>query len=303
MAKTRILLVDDDRSMLSALDTMVRDAGYEAAMATNWSDALRVFRSYVPDLILLDIMMPTIDGFKLARILKEQSTDRFVPIILITGLGDIESKKRGLASGADDFLTKPVAPVELQLRLRSMLRIKELTDDLQRANNRLAELASTDPLTQLKNRRVIYEHLEREFARARRYSHPLAVFMIDIDHFKAINDGHGHSIGDAVLRMVSAILERSTRETDLVGRYGGEEFIVLAPETAVDAAVIMGERIRLNVAAETERHDQIPSCTISVGVTTTESVKVVHFEDLIHLADEALYSAKRRGRNRVVPAQ
>lgn len=289
--------------MLSALEEMVRECGYEAVSARSWSDALRVYRQARPDLVLLDVMMPTIDGFKLARILKNEDTERFVPIILITGLGDMESKRRGMASGADDFLTKPVSQVELQIRLSSMLRIKELTDQIQAANDKLAELAATDPLTQLKNRRVIYEHLEREFARCKRYDHPLAVFMLDIDHFKPVNDTHGHAVGDAVIRLVADVLRASTRETDLVGRYGGEEFIVLAPETSSADARLVGERIRAAVERETANRESVPACTISVGAATSEAVHAAHFEDLVHLADAALYDAKKAGRNRVVVAK
>ncbi len=299
MSTPRILLVDDDRAILSALEKMVREHGYETVTARTWSDALRVYRRSKPDMVLLDVMMPAIDGFKLARILKDEDVERFVPIILITGLGDMESKRRGIASGADDFLTKPVSSVELQLRLSSMLRIKELTDQIKAANDKLAELAATDPLTQLRNRRVIYEHLEREFARARRYDHPLSVFMMDIDHFKSVNDNHGHGVGDEVLRVVARVLRNSTRETDIVGRYGGEEFIVLAPETGAEAAMIVGERIRTAIQAESEAGAGIPTVTISIGVATTQAVEAAHFEDLIHLADQALYSAKRAGRNQV----
>jgi len=294
----RILLVDDDRAMLSAIEEMVRDCGYDAVAANTWTDALRIYKQAKPDLVLLDVMMPTIDGFKLAKMLKGNDPERFVPIILITGLGDIESKRRGMASGADDFLTKPVSPVELQIRVSAMLRIKELTDQIQAANEKLAELAATDPLTRLKNRRVIYEHLEREFARARRYDHPLAVFMMDIDHFKNVNDSFGHNVGDEVIKLVADVLRASTRETDLVGRYGGEEFIVLAPETDSSAARVFAERIRASVAGATDARQDMPACTISIGIATTETVKAAQFEDLIHLADEALYEAKRAGRNR-----
>ena len=299
----RILLVDDDRAMLRTIEEMVRECGYEAVAANSWTDALRLYQQAKPDLVLLDVMMPTIDGFKLAKMLKDSDHERFVPIILITGLGDVESKRRGMASGADDFLTKPVSAVELEIRVSAMLRIKELTDQIQAANEQLAELAATDPLTQLENRRVIYEHLEREFARARRYNHPLAVFMLDIDHFKAVNDSHGHQVGDEVIKLVADVLRASTRETDMIGRYGGEEFLVLAPETGADAALVAAERIRGAVQQRTASHPDLPRCTISIGIATTEAVEAAHFEDLIHLADEALYEAKKGGRNRCAVAR
>ncbi len=300
---TRILVVDDDRAALSRLSGMVQECGYEAMTALTWSDALRLYRQATPHLVLLDVMMPTIDGYKLARILKNETPEHFVPIILITGLDDTESKRRGMASGADDFLTKPVGPVELEIRIQSMLRIKELTEKIEAANAKLAELASTDPLTQLKNRRVVYEHLEMEFARSRRYKHPLAVFMMDIDHFKQVNDRHGHGVGDEVLRVVARVLRGNTRSTDIVGRYGGEEFIVLAPETNTTDSRIVAERIRTGVAAATAAEPGLPDATISIGVATTEGAAVAHFEDLVHLADNALYEAKKQGRNCCVVAK
>jgi diguanylate cyclase (GGDEF)-like protein len=299
----RILLVDDDRAMLAGLEEMVVACGHEAIPAQTWSEALRLYRQAKPDLVLLDVMMPDIDGFKMARILKKEDAAGFVPVILLTGLDDLESKRRGMASGADDFLTKPVSPVELEIRLQSMLRIKELADQLRAANDKLAELAATDPLTGLRNRRAVYEHLEREYARAKRYRHPLAVFMLDLDHFKSVNDTHGHHIGDAVLKLVADTLKRSVRETDLVGRYGGEEFIILAPETSSKDAWIVGERVRATIAAASAAADGLPDVTTSIGGVTTESEAVRAFEDLVHVADAALYEAKDAGRNRVVVAR
>jgi diguanylate cyclase (GGDEF)-like protein len=303
MRGARILLVDDDRAMLTALTEMVRDCGFQALPASTWSEAIRVFRQSKPDLVLLDVMMPTIDGFKLARILKSENSEAFVPVILLTGLGDIESKRRGMASGADDFLTKPVTPVELEIRLSSMLRIKELTDQIQSANAKLAELAVTDALTLLHNRRSLNDALEREFARARRYKHSLAVYMLDIDHFKKVNDTHGHATGDRVLSLVAAVMRKSTRETDVVGRYGGEEFMILAPETSASDAHMVGERVRTKVESSSTAAADVPAVTISIGIATTDTVAAASVEELVQLADAALYQAKREGRNRCVAAR
>jgi len=295
----RVLLVDDDRTMLTSLSEMVRECGYEPYAASTWSEALQLFRELDPHIALLDVMMPTIDGFKLTGMLKA-ATDRFVPIILITGLDDIGSKRRAMAAGADDFLTKPVKPLELEIRLNSMLRIKQLTDEIHEVNTKLAQIAVTDPLTQLFNRRAVYEHLEREFARSQRYGNPFCVYLMDIDHFKNVNDTYGHSVGDQVLVMVSDALRQTVRRTDVVGRYGGEEFIVLAPETDMVNAQILGERLREVVAERTKQADDLPDVTISIGVAQAESGTMTHFEELVHLADSALYEAKRTGRNRCV---
>jgi len=294
----RVLLVDDDRSMLDALAALVAECGHEALVASTWTDALMLFRRARPDLVLLDVMMPTIDGYKLARMLKAEA-DRFVPIILITGLGDLESKRRGMSAGADDFLSKPVAPLELEIRLNAMLRIQQLTDEIAAANRKLAELATTDPLTRLYNRRALYEHLDREFQRSQRYGNAFAVLLLDIDHFKRVNDTWGHAVGDRVLVAVSQIVRETVRQTDFVGRYGGEEFLVLAPETPHLNARVLAERIRARVEAGTRGGgDQRPAVTVSVGVASSDAVRTQHFEELIQLADDALYAAKHAGRNR-----
>jgi diguanylate cyclase (GGDEF)-like protein len=301
-SRARLLLVDDDRAMLDHMSRMVSDAGYTPLTACTWSDAIRQFREGRPDLVLLDVMMPTLDGYKLARMLKADTVS-FVPIILLTALEDLESKRRGMAAGADDFLSKPVTPLELQIRLSSMLRIKELTDQLHEANAKLAQLAVTDPLTGLHNRRSLYSHLEREFIRSQRYKHPFAVAMLDLDHFKQVNDTYGHQTGDRVLKFLADVLRQTTRNTDVPGRFGGEEFMVLAPETGRETVAIMAERIREAVERQSrDLGDGMPRVTISIGAASTEILTATTFEDLVHLADEALYRAKREGRNRVVVA-
>lgn len=288
--------------MLEHMSRLVAEAGHEPLSASTWSDAIRLFREGRPDLVLMDVMMPTLDGYKLARILKSDS-GVFVPIILLTALDDVESKRRGMAAGADDFLTKPVSPLELEIRVSAMLRIKELTDQLQDANAKLAQLAVTDPLTGLHNRRSVYSHLEREFVRAKRYEHPLAVAMLDIDHFKKVNDTYGHQTGDQVIRLVADALRRTIRQTDLAGRFGGEEFLILAPETGREHALTMAERIRLAVEEASAVSPGGPPVTVSIGVATTEVPDATSSEELVRLADEALYRAKREGRNRVVAAR
>lgn len=301
--RARLLLVDDDRAMLDYMSKLVREAGYDPMCASTWTDALRLFREEKPDLVLLDVMMPTVDGFKLARIIKADAP-QFVPIILLTALDDLESKRRGMAAGADDFLSKPVTPLELQIRLSSMLRIKDLTDQLARANERLNELATTDALTGLYNRRALYAQLEREFERAQRYRRPLSVVMLDVDHFKQVNDTYGHQIGDRVLQLIGDVLRASIRSADFGARFGGEEFMVLAPETGRETVGVMAERIRTTVAATSAKAgDGVPKVTVSLGVATTELVAATTHDELVRIADDALYQAKRGGRNRYVIAQ
>jgi two-component system, cell cycle response regulator len=298
----RILILDDDRSVRQLLGKMITDCGYEPLVASTWAEALRMYRESSPHLILLDVMMPGMDGYKVAKMFRDQG-GAFVPIILLTALEDLESKRRGMAAGADDFLTKPVSQLELQIRLTSMLRIKVLTDQLAHANAQLAELAVTDPLTSLHNRRHLYQEMEREFARAQRYRRPLACFMLDIDHFKNVNDTYGHQVGDRVLVLVADVIRGSVRNTDIAGRFGGEEFMILAPETPAANALVLGERVRQKVAARTEAgQPDVPRVTISIGVATTEHPVASDANELVRLADEALYKAKEGGRDRVVAA-
>jgi diguanylate cyclase (GGDEF)-like protein len=297
----RVLIVDDDRAVLASLASMVEEGGHEAIPTTSWSEALRVSRQTPPDLVLLDVMMPTIDGFKLARMMKSEAPV-FVPIILLTALDDIESKRRAMAAGADDFLTKPVTPLELEIRMSSMLRIKELTDQIQAANKMLAEMAVTDPLTGLVNRRSLDEHLEREWARSQRYGNPFSVLMLDVDFFKKVNDNHGHAVGDQVLRLVSETVKQVVRQTDVVGRFGGEEFMVLAPETSSSNAKVLADRIRVRIAGASLDHRDLPGVTVSAGVSSTDRGEIATVGRLVELADEALYEAKRAGRDRVVMA-
>ncbi|MBI5481391.1 MAG: diguanylate cyclase [Deltaproteobacteria bacterium] len=298
----RILILDDDRSVRQLLGHMITDCGYEPLVASTWAEALRMYREASPHLILLDVMMPGMDGYKVAKMFRDQG-GAFVPIILLTALEDLESKRRGMAAGADDFLTKPVSQLELQIRLSSMLRIKVLTDQLERANAQLAELAVTDPLTGLHNRRHLFQEMDREFARAQRYKRPLACYMIDIDHFKQVNDTYGHQIGDRVLVLMAEVIMGSVRNTDIAGRFGGEEFMILAPETPTAAGMVLAERVRHRVPARTAAEQpDVPRVTVSIGLATTEHPQASDPTELVRLADEALYRAKDGGRDRVVAA-
>jgi two-component system cell cycle response regulator len=297
----RVLIVDDDPLQCAHLAQIVKEWDAEPFTAQTLADALRLHKEARPDLVLLDVMMPHVDGYKLAQMFKRDPV--FAPIILLTALEDIDSKRRGLSAGADEFLTKPVNAFELQIRVSSMLRIKRLADELDRVNKDLAVLATQDALTEVANRRLLDQRLTEEFARARRYKHPLTCVVVDIDHFKAVNDTHGHTIGDLVLVEVAQAIKASTRATDLVGRFGGEEFVVLAPETPLEAnaAGILAERIRQTIQRRTraKRSQGLPEVTASLGVASTE-LKIANEAELLKRADEALYRAKREGRNRVV---
>jgi diguanylate cyclase (GGDEF)-like protein len=303
LAGARVLIVDDERLQCDAVAEMVREWNVVPYVATTFPEALRLFKEASPDLVLLDVMMPQVDGYKLAGLFKKDA--RFVPIIMLTALDDIESKRRGMTAGADEFLTKPVSRLELQLRLSSMIRIKRLAEALETANRQLAELATVDPLTGIANRRALDQRLTYEYQRYKRYGRALSLAMVDIDHFKKVNDTYGHAIGDKVLGLVGQTLRSITRTTDLVGRYGGEEFLVIAPETASEHSIVLAERIRSILSRRSGEPEAqalgLPPITVSVGVASTD-LNLATQEELMKRADEALYQAKREGRDRIVVA-
>jgi two-component system, cell cycle response regulator len=294
----RILVIDDDPLQCRHFSQLVEGWSAVAFTATSLAEALRLYRTVAPDLVMLDVLMPHVDGYKLSQIFKREGP--FVPIILLTGLDDLESKRRGLAAGADEFLTKPVNEFELQIRVSSMLRIKRLADELEAANSKLKALAAVDALTQLPNRRVLSERLAFEFTRAARYFQPLSCLMVDVDYFKKVNDTYGHPIGDKVLIEVAATLQRTIRVTDMVGRYGGEEFMVILPQTKGADARIAGERLRRAVATRPRESADVPEVTISVGAAAMDKPPAASVDELVRQADQALYKAKEAGRNRVV---
>jgi len=296
----RVLVVDDDRLQRTHTMSLVEEWEAHGVGAQTAAEAIRLYRAETPDIVLLDVVMPDVDGYKLSKLLKADAAG-FVPIIMLTALEDLGAKRRGLAAGADEFLTKPIKPIDLKIRVASMLRIRRLAGDLEDANRRLEMLAGLDPLTQLPNRRILKERLEQEFARASRYKRPLSCMMIDVDHFKRVNDDRGHLVGDEVLIRVASTIASTIRKSDLAGRYGGEEFLVIAPETADKGAVTLAERIRETVATGARESSSLPAVTVSIGVATTE-LGVGSAQELIGRADKALYAAKDAGRNRVVLA-
>lgn len=294
----RVLIVDDERLGARATADMVEALGHEPVLAHTWTSALQSFTRTPIDLVLMDALMPTVDGFKLTRLLREHATS-FVPIVFITGLADREARERAAAAGADDLLTKPVDEVELRIRLSTMLRIRGLTQALEDRTRALDRLAKVDPLTGLLNRRVLNDDLPTELARARRYRRALSLFMLDVDHFKAVNDRHGHDVGDQVLSGLGELLRSTLREADRAYRYGGEELTVLAPETGSERALELAERIRAGFESTTLDAPGGPQ-TLSIGVAeVTTFADAPDAPTLIRAADRALYRAKRSGRNRV----
>jgi len=304
----RVLIVDDHPDNVEILRARLEAMGYRTACAADGEEALVQVMASPPDLILLDVMMPRLDGHEVARRIKADRTLPFIPIIMQTALDSVESKVEGLGAGADDYITKPINFAELEARVRSMLRIKALQDDLQTrerelasANAELRRMAGTDALTGLYNRRHIEERLHEMFDHSVRLHEPLAVVMFDLDHFKSVNDTYGHQVGDLVLRKVGALLRDAAREIDRVGRYGGEEFMAILPGTVLDAAVTFAERARQQVEAHAFVCEGVTlRRTLSCGVAAWPHPRIRHRNELVKAADDALYVAKALGRNRVV---
>src|ERR687896_940391 len=307
-AARRILIVDDHEDNVEVIRARLETRGYQIESAADGEEALERVRNSPPDLILLDVMMPRIDGMEVARRIKADESLPFIPIIMQTALDTVQHKVEGLDAGADDYVTKPINFAELEARVKSMLRIKMLQDeltranqDLERANGELLRMAVTDALTGLHNRRRVEELLHEMFEHSIRLHEPLACAMFDLDHFKSVNDTYGHQAGDAVLQQLAGILKASAREIDRVGRYGGEEFIILLPGTVLDAAVTFAERTRQQVESHTFTFEGGSlRRTISCGVAAFPHPRISHREALVKAADDALYVAKELGRNRVV---
>jgi two-component system, cell cycle response regulator len=304
----RILIVDDHEDNVELLRARLESWGYRAESAADGAEALEKVEDNPPDLILLDVMMPKIDGIEVARRVKANESLPFIPIIMQTALDATENKVEGLEAGADDYITKPIDFAELKARLNSMLRIKRLQEELEErerqlleANERLRYMSQTDALTGLDNRRHLEERIDEMFEHAKRLSEPFSLVMCDLDRFKSVNDEFGHQAGDAVLKQFARILRHEVREIDRAGRYGGEEFMLLLPGTVLDAAVTFAERVRKNVETHTFTFDgKSIRRTASFGVSAWPHPRVAHCDALVRAADDALYVAKETGRNRVV---
>ena len=314
----RVLVADDDAVTLRILTELLSASGHEVHSTRNGDEALRVALEVCPQLVITDWSMPQTTGPELCRSLRATEFGRQMYIIMLTAQSDEEHLVDALEAGADDFVVKPFRAKPLFARIRAALRVINLQEELARnqdrmekisanlaiANRRLEMDALTDELTGLPNRRYLMERLSHDWAVARRSGQPLACMVLDIDHFKQINDTHGHDIGDQVLARVAMILNESIRSTDVVCRYGGEEFIVVGADSDLDSALRCAERLRRAVEVETAA--SIPKLLHAVTISVGVAVRSEHTrtpEALLKEADEAMYRAKQSGRNRVCGAR
>jgi len=299
-SRNRILIAEDDPVSRRVLQAFLAKWGFEVISATDGTEAAQVLESDdAPRLAILDWMMPGIEGPQLCRRIRERTDRPYTYILLLTARTQKEDIFRGLESGADDYLTKPFDSQELRARLRVGQRILDLQAHLIEARERLRFQATHDPLTNIWNHTVIVEAIHRESSRQEREGGSFGVIMIDLDHFKRVNDTYGHLAGDAVLRETAHRITNSLRPYDTVGRFGGEEFLILAPSCDEEGVLALAERIRAAIGSTPFKTEAGPvHVTSSCGACLGGAAVPLESQELIQKADEALYRAKRNGRDR-----
>ena len=292
MNNKTILIVDDTISNLDILMELLDE--YDLIDATNGKDALEILSTEHIDLILLDIMMPEMDGYEVCSRIKSQDDTKNIPIIFITAKTDEESISKAYDVGGSDYIRKPFFPKELFARIKKELRLEEVISELK-------YLSVIDPLTKLYNRRFFIDSSKTVLELAKRERTPLSLMMIDIDKFKNVNDTYGHQVGDEVLKLLAKIMKSRQRKSDMSCRYGGEEFIVLLPNTSIEEAESVAEELRESVEQshfELSMKESV-KFTISIGLSTVQLENEGSIEKVLKRADDALYEAKESGRNRV----
>lgn len=290
---SKILVIDDDPFSAKLIDSTLRAAGFSSSYCCDPRQALAVIGSELPDLLIMDVVMPGLDGFDLCRSVRANPAMQLTPIIFVTRRGDVEQRVAGLEAGGNDYIAKPFEPQELVARVRSHLQRLAV----------LRDMAIRDGLTRCYNHRYFKSRLEQEMARARRYRSNLAVAMLDVDFFKRVNDTYGHAAGDVVLANLAGLSMASVRTTDVVARYGGEEFALLLIEASAKEAAVISNRLRERIAGRAVGYSDAAGVTIEIPVTVSIGVTDLREGDsaqsLLERADSALYAAKAGGRNLV----
>jgi diguanylate cyclase (GGDEF)-like protein len=293
----KVLIAEDDPVSRRLLEATLSKWGYEVLACADGGEAWQILQqSDPPSLAILDWMMPRMDGVQVCREVRKRAAEPYVYLILLTARNQKADVITGLEAGADDYIIKPFDANELRMRLRAGRRILDLQTELIYAREKLRERATSDSLTCLWNRAAILEILQQEFERAQRADVTLSLLLADLDHFKRINDTYGHLAGDAVLREVAQRMRTVLRPYDRIGRYGGEEFLLVLPDCHVPGALALAERLRLAVGEEgMALAEGMVSVTLSIGIATSDMAGEIH--GLLSAADTALYRAKHRGRN------
>ena len=307
--RTTILVADDEPDNLALIQILLEREGYAVVAVENGREAVDQLIKLRPDLVILDVMMPVMDGLEACRCIKHDKATCDIPVIFVSAHHDTEAQVNGLSLGANDYISKPFRGEELLARVDVAIRLKHERDRLQanveeaRVSAELAQQqAQTDPLTGLLNRYGLQRSIGHEQANARRYDRPLACLMIDMDYFKEVNDRYGHTIGDISLQQVAGILSEVVRGSDMVFRYGGEEFLALLPETDSDGAFALAEKIRDISSSHVFGYgENMMNLTLSIGVASLCDGESGN--DMVARADMALYQAKQQGRNRVESAE
>lgn len=290
-----LLIVDDEKHNRSLLGELLQD-DYRLIMAKNGVQALDRAREHQPDLVLLDVLMPDMDGYAVIRALKNDDLTRDIPVIFITALDSVDDQEKGLELGAVDYISKPFHPPIVRVRVRNHLQLVQ-------QRRLLEQLAMLDSLTGIPNRRRFTQVFDQEWRRCQRSDEPLSLIVVNIDRFKMINDTYGHAEGDEMLRRTASVIQRMLkRPADFVCRFGGEEFVILLPGVAQEGAQALAEKVRLEVANQriVLPGGATPLLTVSMGGATCVPQRLGADPALFAAADEALYAAKSSGRNRVV---
>lgn len=294
----KILIIDDTKLMRDMLSAMVIELGADPVTAATGKDGLIAALEHGPTVILLDVILPDIDGFKVCDALKKDYRTSDIPVILVTGLEkDEEAESKGLKLGAADYIMKPLKPLVVQARVKTQLDLATRTKALADANRELTQLAMTDTLTGCFNRRYFMNAADMELSRMKRHGYSVVVAMVDIDHFKTVNDTYGHEAGDHVLKEVAKCCDETVRYEDTVGRLGGEEFAILLPVADVAGASGVLERVRAAIADMSfQSRGEDFGVTVSIGLSELDQADL-SIDDGLRRADDALYAAKKKGRN------
>jgi len=294
--KAQILIVDDDVAVRNTMNEYISTAGYQSDSVSCAEEALDLLEKKSFHVVITDIILPAMGGLELTKIIKK---DKKSDVIVMTGYGDDYSYEEAINIGASDFIIKPVRLEELLLRLKRVLKERDLTKERILMMEKLQKLAVTYGLTKLYNSRSFYSQLETEVDRFNRYKHPLALLLLDLDHFKEYNDSFGHLEGDKVLVRFSQIIKSCLRANDTAYRYGGEEFTVILPETGAEEAGTVAQRIRAALEAERFRPIDGKKVTITISIGVTEYQSNEELSAFIQRADRAMYRSKQKGRNMV----